>query len=398
MRRRPPEKSIPFGIAVLLLASLSVAAAAGCLRGAPQRTGAPVPPKEEIRPPARDTAIAVDTAPQPGGRAEVPAPPVAVSEPSPGGAPPEAREAGGTDDAVLPVLPEEKAPAEPPAVAGPAGNAEPEKTLPKEAPRAATIPKTGSQPETARKGKPPQPGAIPAPSAYLAGVPAWTLGKEELVYRVEFLGLTMGYARFAYKGTAIYDGKVVYHVNVRAWTSDALSILFPLNDSIDYYLDGNTLAPLRQEYTRIGKKGKDDIAYYDQKNGRIVYRYRHNGEVRKEVDAMPEVHDPVTAAYYFRVKDLGEEGRPRNVYSGRKLWQISTRAIGTEKIDTPGGPVETVVIRPIIKREGKMEDKGDLKLWMTKDARHVPVRIYAKFKKIRMWTLMAELMPAREGG
>jgi hypothetical protein len=37
-------------------------------------------------------------------------------------------------------------------------------------------------------------------------------------------------------------------------------------------------------------------------------------------------------------------------------------------------------------------------MWMTDDVRHIPVRIYAKFKKIRMWTLYAELMPPREGG
>jgi hypothetical protein len=35
---------------------------------------------------------------------------------------------------------------------------------------------------------------------------------------------------------------------------------------------------------------------------------------------------------------------------------------------------------------------------MTNDVRHVPVRIYAKFRKIKDWTLVAELMPPREGG
>jgi hypothetical protein len=60
--------------------------------------------------------------------------------------------------------------------------------------------------------------------------------------------------------------------------------------------------------------------------------------------------------------------------------------------------VDTVVIQPVIKRDGQPDNKGDLKMWMTNDARHVPVKIYAKFRKIRMWTLTAELVPAREGG
>jgi hypothetical protein len=35
---------------------------------------------------------------------------------------------------------------------------------------------------------------------------------------------------------------------------------------------------------------------------------------------------------------------------------------------------------------------------MSNDARHVPVRLYAKFRKIKDWTLVAELLPPRKGG
>ena len=250
--------------------------------------------------------------------------------------------------------------------------------------------------------KPKPPGAAPPAGGKIftsppTEVPAWAEGKEVLVYRVEFLGLTMGYARFTFQGKVSLHGRETYHLNVRAWTSDFLSVIYPINDNIDYYLDVKTLAPLRQEFTHIGK-GKDDVAIFDQENGKIVYRYKDTGKIRKQVDVTPGVHDPVSAAYYFRVRDLGVEERPRHVYAGRKLWQISSRLLGQERIDTSGGPVDTVVIQPVIKREGQLENKGDLRMWMTNDARHVPVRLYAKFRKIKDWTLVAELMPPREGG
>ncbi len=228
-------------------------------------------------------------------------------------------------------------------------------------------------------------------------VPAWAVGKEVLVYRVEFLGMTMGYARFTFKGKVSMGGREAYHLNVRAWTSDFLSVIYPVNDTIDYYLDVKTLAPLRQEFAHPAK-AKDDVMIYDQETGKIVYRYKATGEIRKQVDAIPNVYDPVSAAYYFRSRDLGAEERPRHVYGGRKLYQISTRLLGQEKIDLSGKRVDTVVIQPVIKMDGQLSDKGDLRLWMTNDVRHVPVRITAKFKKIRMWTLYAELMPPREGG
>jgi hypothetical protein len=252
--------------------------------------------------------------------------------------------------------------------------------------------------EEPRRRKPPAEAGAGAPDAGHGEVPAWATDREELVFRVEFLGMTMGYARFSFKGKLVYDGKEVYHLSVRAWTSDFLSVIYPINDTIDYYLDAKTLAPLRQEYTNFGKKQKDDVAFYDQEKGKIVYRYKHNGEVRKQVDVPPDVHDPVSVAYYFRTRDLGAEGRPRNVYAGRKLWRISTKTLGVERIDTAGGPVDAIVVSPVITREGQAENKGDLRMWMTNDTRHVPVKIYAKFRKIKMWTLTAELIPAREGG
>lgn len=233
----------------------------------------------------------------------------------------------------------------------------------------------------------------PAPS----DEPPWARGSEDLVYRVEFLGMTMGYARITYKGKVTWNGREAYHLSVRAWTTNVLSIIYPIDDTIDYYLDMRTLAPLRQEYTgRI--KGKEDIVVFDQEKGKIVYRRKSTGEIRKQVETPANVYDPVTAAYYFRARDLGDEGRPRNVYGGRKLYQISSRLLGREKIDTTLGLVDTVVIQPVIRLDGKLEDKGDLKMWMTNDARHVPVKIYAKFRKIRMWTLVAELLPPKEGG
>ena len=252
---------------------------------------------------------------------------------------------------------------------------------------------------SARKGEA-GPAAAPAVRevAPLPAGPAWARKKEELVYRVDFLGITMGYARFRYEGKVSIGGKAAYHLNVRAWTSGVLAFIYPVNDTIDYYLDEETLAPVRQEFTQREKK-EDDVAIYDQETGTITYRYRQSGEIHKMADASPPpVYDPVSAAYYFRWRDLGGEEPARNVYTGRKVWQISARVLGNERLQTEGGGVDTLVIQPVIRRNGKLENKGDLKMWLSNDERRVPVRLYAKFRKIKDWTLVGELMPAQEGG
>ena len=234
--------------------------------------------------------------------------------------------------------------------------------------------------------------AAPPKETRTVSVPGWAKSSEELVYRVDFIGITMGYARFRYEGKVLIAGKTAYHLNVRAWTSGVLSYIYPINDTIDYYLDVETLAPIRQEFTQRAK-GKDDVALFNQETGRITYRYRQTGAIRKQVDTLPSIYDPVSVAYYFRWRDLGAVNRPRNVYGGRKIYQISTRVLGHERIRTDHGEMDTIAVVPVIRRDGKPDNKGDLKIWFSGDERRVPVRLYAKFRKIKEWTLVGELMP-----
>jgi len=273
-------------------------------------------------------------------------------------------------------------------------------------PSAGTVLAGANRADATPSARRPKPAAAPHPvptsapkDTRVASLPGWAKSPEELVYRVDFIGITMGYARFRYQGKVSIAGKPAYHLNVRAWTTGVLSYIFPINETIDYYLDAESLAPIRQEFTQREKE-KDDVAIYNQETGRITYRYRQSGKIRKQVDTIPSVYDPVSVAYYFRWRDLGVENRPRNVYAGRKIYQISSRVLGNERIRTERGEVDTIAVLPLIRRNGKPDDKGDLKIWFSSDERRVPVRLYAKFHKIKDWTLVGELMPstAKAGG
>ncbi|NNG47491.1 MAG: DUF3108 domain-containing protein [Deltaproteobacteria bacterium] len=237
---------------------------------------------------------------------------------------------------------------------------------------------------------------LPEEKAYPQDGPPWAREKEELAYKVEFLGITMGYARFSSLGRVLLSGREAYHLRVRAWTSDLLSLIYPINDTIDYYLDVQTMVPLRLEFTRSRKE--DDVATYDQENGTIVYRYRKDGKIRKKVDVLPNVYDPVSLAYYFRTRGLEKEEKELSMYAGRKLWEISAKPVGFERIRTDRGEFDTVIVQPVLRREGKLDERRKMRMWMTKDERHIPIRLYAKFKKIRTWTLVGELLPDQEGG
>jgi len=188
------------------------------------------------------------------------------------------------------------------------------------------------------------------------------------------------------------EGRAAYHIKVKAWTSGVLSYIYPISEAIEYYLDAETIQPIRIEF--IGKKDKrDDVAIYDQKNGKIEYLYLDDGTIRKTVDTVPSCYDPVSAVYYFRSREIGRESKQVNLYAGRKIYQIAGRSAGSERLKTKNGLVDTLVIEPVIWREGKPYDKGEFRMWVTNDDRRVPVRIFGKFRKIKDWTLVGELIP-----
>jgi len=389
----------------LLLAAALVLLTAGCYRATHQ-------PEREDAPPVAAT-----------GDAE---PPVMQAERTVTSLPPQEPQpsAGEAPFSRPEVSPPVTAPEEPP------GESSPESSLPSVAgiPPEKESPVVGSTPETSGGGKekvspeeetmvaslpPPSgpggsvPGAatgkggvdivkLPEERAFSREGPHWAREGEELVYKVEFLGITMGYARFSFLGKVLLSGKEAYHLRVRAWTSDILSVIYPMDDTIDYYLDVHTIAPLRQEYTKSRKR--DDVAIYDQEKGTIVYRNRKNGKIRKKVDVVPNVYDPVSLAYYIRARGPEGEAVEHTMYAGKKLWEVSAKSLGREQIRTDRGEYDTIIVQPVLRQGGKVETKKRMRMWMTTDERHVPVRLYAKFKKIRTWTLVGELMPDQQGG
>jgi hypothetical protein len=380
-------------IPALILAGTLLVSYGGCGGGTSVKPSETLPPEKAARAPVESLPADEQRAEKPPAAGERPERfPVPAHAPEPG--PPEAP--AGTP-AAAPAetgsAPSAKAtPSAPPAV----GNARAPERAEKEKDAATTA--HDAAPGILRPAPAPAAAAKPYAAARAGEEqPEWAKRNEELVYRVQFLGVTMGYARFTFKGKVLMDGKEAYHLSVRAWTSDFLSIIYPVNDIIEYYLDPRTLAPLRQEFTKLSDR-ENYITTYNQEKGTIVQRNRSTGEVRRRIDAAPRIYDPVTLTYYFRSWHLGAENHALQVYAGRKVWQISSKSLGTEKLLTTRGEVETIVIKPIIRYQGKIDEKGDLRVWMTNDARHVPVRLYAKFRKIREWTLYGELMPQREGG
>ena len=59
---------------------------------------------------------------------------------------------------------------------------------------------------------------------------------------------------------------------------------------------------------------------------------------------------------------------------------LNAEVIRREKISTPAGDFNTVVIKPTISLDGKFSPVGDIFVWLTDDDRKFLVRIESKLK------------------
>jgi len=70
------------------------------------------------------------------------------------------------------------------------------------------------------------------------------------------------------------------------------------------------------------------------------------------------------------------------IFDSRKRYEIQVNIMPkTEVLDTPWGKkVRCIIVKPKLKTAGIFTNKGKMTLWMTDDARHIPIKLMAKIK------------------
>jgi hypothetical protein len=57
---------------------------------------------------------------------------------------------------------------------------------------------------------------------------------------------------------------------------------------------------------------------------------------------------------------------------------MEVRVLGRQKVKTPAGKFQCVVVEPLLKAGGIFKNKGRLVIWLTDDERRIPVQMKSK--------------------
>ncbi len=207
---------------------------------------------------------------------------------------------------------------------------------------------------------------------------------ERLAFNLKWGLVTAGYATMEIKEVIKINNREAYHIIVRSRSTSFMDHFYKVRDRIESYIDKESLCSLKFE------KNLSEGRYQSQKS--ITYdQYKHTALYKDRVIEIPcYVQDVLSCLYYLRTHKL-EVGKDFSfpVNSGEKNYDMIVKVLKKEEIEVPAGIYKTILVEPLLKYEGIFMQEGRLFVWLTDDARKIPVLMRSK---IKVGSIHAELI------
>jgi len=227
---------------------------------------------------------------------------------------------------------------------------------------------------------------IPPSSSYRAQSP------ERLVYSVQWHMFNAGTATIVMQRDGTRE-----HLSSTADSQGMASKFFRIHDTFDANIDPRTFCTQDiSKHNEEGSRRMERKIYFDypRAKSRVDDKDLKTGNLKHtEFDIPPCVSDVVSGFFYARTLPL----RPGYsqvfpVNDGGKTTDVKLEAESFEKIKGPSGEFQTLRVKaaPI---SGPMTGKAELTVWLTEDARRVPVQMKSKLGFATLLFQLREIEP-----
>jgi hypothetical protein len=234
---------------------------------------------------------------------------------------------------------------------------------------------------------------LPAQAAQ-AQLPCMPYAGEILFFSVDWEFINAGTATM----TVGHKGKDAYHINILAKTNKFLDMFKKVRDT----MASEGLCRGGKPQSTVFDLTQHENRYHAVKKTRFLWRqgkveYTHDG--KKESFDVPAGYLNVIDAFYTVRRlplKVGDVLRLPVFDSGKK-YDVEVHVLKTEYQYMPhtGHRTRCLVISPRLKTAGIFSSVGTMKIWLSDDARHIPLRMTAKIKIGRIIANLVGYQPAR---
>jgi len=182
-------------------------------------------------------------------------------------------------------------------------------------------------------------------------------------------------------------------IKSEANSSGVISILYNVKDRVKSTLkiggDGAFIPLIYRINLYEGGYKRDKEVIFETNLNRVLYQ-DFLDKTKEYIELPPNLVDPLISIYVLRNREL-VVGRSEfvRIFDSKKEWNVEVLVLRKETVKTPAGVFDTIVIRPLMESEGIFKRTGPMDIYITDDAKKIPVRLLTK---VTLGTVIAELI------
>ena len=202
---------------------------------------------------------------------------------------------------------------------------------------------------------------------------------ERLSFHGRWLGIPVGHGWIEVQEMAEVGGRQAYHLHAEGHSNDVLSKFYPIHDTIESYVDAQTLQPLRfEKHQREGRYKADEIVTFDYAAGMARYQSLLNGST-KQIPITPDIQDLLSALYWFRTQPLSPN-QPTSIklYTDEKIYETQIQVQAPASLELlKRGTFRCFVVEPKASFKGLLVKRGRIWAYLTADQHRLPLEAKA---------------------
>jgi hypothetical protein len=213
---------------------------------------------------------------------------------------------------------------------------------------------------------------------------------ESFRFNVRYGMISAGDAWLEVPEVKDWRGRTVFTLVARTESNKFFSAFYRVRNRIESYWDTTSRTAHRfAENRREGGYRSQNEITFDYGRGEAVYQ---DGQT---YPIPPHCQDALSSFYFARTQALPVGGSVVfDYHASRKSQPLEVKVIGRQRVDTPAGTFDCVVIEPILKAGGIFKNQGRLVIWLTDDDRRIPVMMKSK---VTIGSITVVLTEAKRG-
>jgi LysM repeat protein len=201
---------------------------------------------------------------------------------------------------------------------------------------------------------------------------------EHLKFAIRYFSVLGGYATLAVEALEEYKDRPCFRLAAEAHSAFPFSNFYKVDDRMVSHFDAVDYFSWRFEKT-VREGGYRETYTVDYRPLEHQALRTKAGETPTLFAVPPFVQDVISAFYYFRLLDLKVGDRMAvPTQAGVKNYELVVEVLKRETVRVEAGEFDCFLLKPHVKYDNVFQNKGEVLLWVTADARHLPVKIQSK--------------------